>query len=229
MKIVLTDEVDNLGLSGDVVDVADGYARNYLIPRGMAIRATAGAMREAEAMTRSRKVKEAKTLDSSQEMKKILEQRVLRIPARVDESGRLYGSVGASEIHEVLKARGHEVPRKRIEMKGTIKQIGTFEVPVRVHPQVVATVEVEVTDTEGKVLVREGRVRTLEDISIEEQALRAAEELEAMAAQVVDGELVEDPATTGDTADDAPPPEPTDETADTDDGVDADVGVDVTA
>ena len=151
MKVILKSEVDNLGLPGDVVDVADGYGRNYLLPRGLAIVATKGAMKEAEAITRARKAKESETLDVAESAKEILESRTLRIGARVDERGSLYGSVSSHDIHRVLKERGHDIERKRIDLKGTIKQIGTYEVPVQVHPQVVATVEVEVVDEEGVV------------------------------------------------------------------------------
>ncbi|MBW3618737.1 MAG: 50S ribosomal protein L9 [Actinobacteria bacterium] len=151
MKVILKNEVDNLGLPGDVVDVADGYGRNFLIPRGLAILATKGAMKEAEAITRSRKAAEAKTVDSAYAMKETLESRTLRVPARVDESGNLYGSVGVNDVHRVLKDRGHDIEKRRIDLKGTIKRIGEYEVPIRVHPQVEALVTVEVVDEEGKV------------------------------------------------------------------------------
>ena len=149
MKVILKSEVDNVGLPGDVVEVADGYGRNFLIPRGMAILATKGAMKEAEALTRSRKAAEAKTLGSAEAAKDALEARTLRIEARVDERGHLYGSVSIHDIARVLKERGHDIPAKRIEMRGTFKEIGTYEVPVRVHPQVAATIQVEVVDVEG--------------------------------------------------------------------------------
>jgi large subunit ribosomal protein L9 len=169
MKVILKSEVDNVGLPGDVVEVADGYGRNFLIPRGMAILATKGAMKEAEAITRSRKVAEAKTLGSAEAAKETLESRTLRIEARVDERGHLYGSVSVHDIARVLKERGHDIPAKRIEMRGTFKEIGTYEVPVRVHPQVTADVEVEVVDIEGIVGVEGPKVD-------EEEVTEAAEE-----------------------------------------------------
>jgi len=153
MKVILKSEVDNLGLPGDVVDVKDGYGRNFLIPRGMAMLATKGAMKEAEALTRARRVKEARTFDVARSDAESLEARALRIAANVDDRGHLYGSVSAVDVERVLKERGHDIPRRRIELKGTIKEIGTYQVPVRVHPQVTATVTIEVVDTEGKVTV----------------------------------------------------------------------------
>jgi large subunit ribosomal protein L9 len=194
MKVILKGEVDNLGLPGDVVDVADGYGRNFLLPRGLAILATKGAMKEAAALTRSRKAREAQTVGAAQAAREALEARTLRIAARVDERGHLYGSISANDVQRVLKERGHEVERKRIDLKGTIKQIGEYEIPVQVHPQVVATVQVEVVDEEGKVLlhgapaVDEEAVETAaaevaegSDTDVEaltEQALEAAQEYE---------------------------------------------------
>lgn len=151
MKIILKEEVDNLGLAGDIVDVADGYGRNYLIPRGMAILATPGAEKEAQALLRARKAREAATLDDAQAMKDTLESRTLRIEKRVDEGGNLYGSVSRSDVHDVLRERGHDIPEKRIDFGKPIKEIGEYEVEVRVHPQVTATVTFEVVDVEGEV------------------------------------------------------------------------------
>ncbi|MEX2504094.1 MAG: 50S ribosomal protein L9 [Egicoccus sp.] len=202
MKVILKDEVDNLGLAGDVVDVADGYGRNFLLPRGLAILASKGAMKEADALTRSRKAKESKTLGSAQAAREALEARTLRIEARVDQRGSLYGSVSANDVQRVLRERGHEVERKRIELKGTLKSIGTYEVPVRVHPQVTATVVVEIVDAEGRISLRDGAVvdaEAIEEVAAEvaadsdtdvevltEQALEAAVELEAQQAGAED-------------------------------------------
>jgi len=209
MKVILTDEVDNLGLPGDVVDVADGYGRNFLLPRGLAMRATPGAMKQADALTRARKAREAKTLDSAQASKAALEARTLRIPVRVDERGGLYGSVTANDVQRVLKERGHEIPRKRIELKGSIKEIGTYEVPVHVHPQVAATVVVEVVDQEGRltrdaggglvdaeaVAAAAAEAATGSDTdedALKQQALEAAEEYEQQQARLAEAEAEPD-------------------------------------
>ncbi len=207
MKVILKREVDNVGLAGDVVEVADGFARNYLLPRGLAIRATQGAMKEAEALTRARKAVEAKTLGSAEAAKDALEARALRIAARVDDRGSLYGSVSALDIARVLKERGHDIPRKRIALKGTIKQIGTYEVPVQVHPQVEATVVVDVVDEEGKVTVQHGAIVSEEEIppppvptegaEIEHLAEEAIEAAEAFEAEQADAEASAEDADTG--------------------------------
>jgi len=206
MKLILKSEVDNLGLAGDVVDVADGYGRNYLLPRGLAMLATPGAMKEAEALIRARKAKEAKTLDGAKASKDALEARTLRIPVRVDDRGGLYGSVTANDVQRVLKERGHDIPRKRIELKGSIKEIGSYEVPVHVHPQVSALVTVEVVDQEGRLsrdaggaLVDAEAVAAAAEAAaagtdtdadaLAEQALQAAEEFEQQQAELEEAEL----------------------------------------
>lgn len=184
MKVILKQEVDNLGLAGDVVDVADGYGRNFLLPRGMAIVATRGAMREAEALTRARKAVEAKTIDSAQASKEAIENRVLQVKARVDERGHLYGSVGVGDIHRVLRERGHQIEKKRIDLRSSIKEIGTYEVPIQVHPQVEAIATVEVLDEEGLVIA--GQIAEPEappPLIGEEQPADEAELVDAAAEQ----------------------------------------------
>ncbi len=151
MKIILKQEVDNLGLAGDVVEVADGYARNYLVPRGLAIKATRGALKQAELLTRARKAQEARTLGGAERYRDALESKVIRIPVRVDERGHLYGSVGAVDVEKALKERGHDVERRRIDLKHPIKEVGAYSVKVRLHPQVSAELPIEVVDAEGRV------------------------------------------------------------------------------
>lgn len=174
MKLILTEEVDNLGYKGDLVDVADGYGRNYLIPRGLAIKATPGAMRQAEQMTRARRVRESATLDAALETKAEIERRRLRIEVRVDEGGTLYGSVSAGDVQRILKQRGFDIERRRIDLS-PLKRIGEYEVPVRLHPQVVAHVPIEVVDVEGKVLTEGQQAQK----TLEERALEAAAQVEA--------------------------------------------------
>jgi large subunit ribosomal protein L9 len=181
MKVILKSEVDHLGLPGDLVDVADGYGRNFLIPRGKAIIATKGAMKEAEALTRARKAREAQTIDAANSSKDVLESRTLRIPVRVDDRGGLYGSVSANDVQRVLKERGHDIPRKRIDLRGTIKEIGSYEIPVQVHPQVIATVTVEVVDEEGKIIVNAGGA------IVDTEAVADAEAVAAAAAEAAEG------------------------------------------
>ncbi len=187
MQVILKNEVHNLGLPGDVVTVADGYGRNYLIPQGFAIRATPGAMKEAEALTRSRLAQEAKTIGDAKKQAELIESRTLRVPVRVDESGNLYGSVAVGDVQSALKERGFTVDKRRIDLKGSIKRIGTYEVPVQVHPQVTATVTLEVVDAEGKVGVDPVEPEVEGDETIEDAALAAAAELEGTDAEAAEG------------------------------------------
>jgi large subunit ribosomal protein L9 len=208
VKLILKEEVDNLGLPGDVVDVAAGYGRNYLVPRGLAIRATRGALKEAQTLTRARKAREARTFGDAEEFKRILESRTLRVEARVDEKGTLYGSVGAGDVQRVLKERGHEIEQRRVDLQRPIKAIGAYTVEVHVHPQVSAEVPIEVVDVEGEVTV-EGlaaalRTEAEERAALEEAALEAAEELEAEEREAEEAEAAEAEVEEADDAGDRP-------------------------
>ncbi|MCY3785656.1 MAG: 50S ribosomal protein L9 [bacterium] len=145
MKVVLRSEVPSLGRRGDVCDVADGYAQNYLIPRGLAMRATRGSVRQAEAMRRRRELADAAVLSGAQEMAERLAGRSIRVVARAGEAGRLYGSVNAVSLAAAIAEQERVVLAP--EMLGVaepIKQTGTYSIPVTPHPEVVTEVTVEV-------------------------------------------------------------------------------------
>ena len=145
MKIVLRAEVPSLGRRGDVCDVADGYAQNYLIPRGLAMQATRGSARQAEAMRRSRELADAAILSQAQEMAERLAGRSIRVVARAGEAGRLYGSVNAVNLAAAIAEQERVVlDPEMLGIPEPIKQIGTYAVPVTPHPGVVAEVTVEV-------------------------------------------------------------------------------------
>lgn len=188
MRLVLKEEVYNVGRAGDVVEVADGYGRNYLVPAGIAIPATEGALRQAEALRRAREAAEAETLDDAEEAREEIETRTMTIPKRMDEGGHLYGSVTRGDIQQVLRERGHRIDERKIDLSGTIKEIGTFEIPVEVHPQVTATVTVEVVDVEGKVTVEgEGEGEEI-TVDVDEEAVSEAA---AAAAEASEGSLTD--------------------------------------
>ena len=149
MKVVLRDEVPSLGRRGDICDVADGYAQNYLIPKGLAIRATRGTGREAEAMRRRREIADAAVLSEAQEMAERLAGCNIRVVARAGEAGRLYGSVNAVHLAAAIAEQERVVLEP--EMLGIpepIKEVGSYVVPVKPHPEVVAEVNVEVVADE---------------------------------------------------------------------------------
>ncbi len=189
MKLILKDEVDNVGLAGDIVDVADGYGRNYLIPKGLAIRATKGAVKEAQLLTKKRMAREADTVEGARELAKALESRELKLAVRVDDGGNLYGSVTSVDVHKLLKERGVKVERKRIDLKGSVKSIGTITVPVQLHPQVTANVTVVIEDAEGKVKHDGTKVVTEEMQSIQARAIQRAREIEALEQMALAGAL----------------------------------------
>jgi large subunit ribosomal protein L9 len=145
MKVVLRADVDHLGRKGDVVEVADGYARNFLVPRGLALRADKGVLRQAEAMRRSREARDARERAAAEELAARLGAAVVTIAARAGEGGRLFGSVTAADIAEHLEPLlGHPVDRRRIELPEPVKQLGEVTVEVRLHPEVRVSLTVEV-------------------------------------------------------------------------------------
>ncbi|MCZ7417647.1 50S ribosomal protein L9 [Streptomyces sp. WMMC897] len=145
MKIILTNEVSGLGIAGDVVDVRDGYARNYLLPRGFAIRWTRGGEKDVEQIRRARKIREIATIEQANDVRAQLEGTKVRLKVRAGEGGRLFGSVTPADIATAVKsADGPDVDKRRVELGSPIKTLGSHEVSVRLHTDVVAKVGVEV-------------------------------------------------------------------------------------
>ena len=145
MKLILTQEVTGLGAPGDVVEVAGGYGRNYLVPRGLAMRWTRGAEKQIELIQRSRSAREIRGLDDAREAADRLASLQVRLPARAGSGGRLFGSISPADIAGAVKAAGGpELDRRRIEIKNPIRTVGAHQVSVRLHPEVTATLDVEV-------------------------------------------------------------------------------------
>ena len=146
MKLILTQEVTGLGAPGDVVEVAGGYGRNYLVPRGLAMRWTRGAEKQIELIQRARSAREIRGLDDAREAASRLGSLDVRLQTRAGSGGRLFGSVSPADIAAAVKAAGGpELDRRRIEIKNPIKTVGAHQVSVRLHPEVTATLEVLVT------------------------------------------------------------------------------------
>jgi large subunit ribosomal protein L9 len=145
MKLILTQEVSGLGAAGDVVEVKDGYGRNYLVPRGFAMTWTRGGEKQLESIRRARSVREIADLDTAREVKTRLEATAVRLPVRAGETGRLFGAVTPSDIVTAVKdAGGPSVDKRRIEVGNPIKTVGAHTVTVRLHPEVAATVQLDV-------------------------------------------------------------------------------------
>ncbi|MER8042683.1 50S ribosomal protein L9 [Streptomyces sp. NPDC094032] len=145
MKIILTHEVSGLGAAGDVVDVKDGYARNYLVPRGFAIRWTKGGEKDVAQIRRARKIHEIATIEQANEIKAQLEGVKVKLAVRSGDAGRLFGSVTQSDVASAIKAAGGpDVDKRRVELGSPIKTLGAHQVSVRLHADVVAKLGVEV-------------------------------------------------------------------------------------
>jgi large subunit ribosomal protein L9 len=145
MKIILTQEVSGLGSPGDVVEVKDGYGRNYLLPQGFAIKWTRGGEKQVATIKRARDVREIRDLGQAEEIKGRLETLTVKLTARAGGSGRLFGSITSAEVANAVKqAGGPELDRRRVELPGPIKALGSYQVKVRLHPEVSATIPVEV-------------------------------------------------------------------------------------
>jgi large subunit ribosomal protein L9 len=145
VKVVLRQDLETLGNRGDVLDVADGYARNFLIPGGLAIPATAGIARQAQSMRRSRDLKDAKNQQGAEEIARRLVSLTVSIPARAGAEGRLFGSVTSQDIVEAIAAQaGVDIDRHKVLAHEPIRTLGTHQVSVRLHPEVQFQVTLEV-------------------------------------------------------------------------------------
>ena len=145
MKVVLRADVDQVGKKGDIVDVADGFARNFLVPKGLAFRATAGVSEQAAAMRRSRDLRDATDRAAAEEVARTLVPRVVTITARAGAEGKLFGSVTSHEIIEAVAAQtGVELDRRQLHLDEPIKSLGTHLVPTKLHAEVEFPITVEV-------------------------------------------------------------------------------------
>jgi large subunit ribosomal protein L9 len=145
MKLILTHEVSGLGAAGDVVDVKDGYARNFLLPRRLATPWTKGGQKQVDALVKGREVREIKDLDQAKTLKGKLEATSVKVAAKAGHSGRLFGAVSNGDIAAAVKAAGGpELDKRKIEVKQAIKSLGTYEATVRLHAEVAATLKFEV-------------------------------------------------------------------------------------
>ena len=145
MKVVLRADVSDVGKKGDIVDVADGHARNYLLPRGMAMKATAGVEAQAGAMRRSRDVKDARDREAAEIVARTLVPAVIRISARAGAEGKLFGSVTSNDVVEAVAAQTRvDLDRRRLHLEEPIRSLGVHEVPVKLHSDVEFRITVEV-------------------------------------------------------------------------------------
>ena len=148
MELLLREDVDNLGVRGEMVKVRAGYGRNFLLPRGLAIQATPGNMKQIEMQRRALLKKEATERTAAEGQAAMLQELTLSFARKVGEHGVLYGSVTTLDIAEAIKEKGFDLDRRRIQLKDPIKELGEVEVPVKLHREVTATVRVVVAKEE---------------------------------------------------------------------------------
>jgi large subunit ribosomal protein L9 len=148
MQIILQEDVEKLGTRGEVVDVADGYARNFLLPRKLALEASAGNMKRLEKMRAVFAKKEATEKDAAQKLSETLAGVTLEFARRAGENDQLFGSVTSGDVAEALAAKGYEVEKRKISLADAIKVVGEYDVPVKLHREVTTNVKVVVKKEE---------------------------------------------------------------------------------
>src|SRR5436190_21023010 len=145
MRVVLRDDVENLGKKGDLVDVADGYARNYLVPRGLALKASPGSQKQADAMRRNREARDSRDREAAQALAAQFEGRTITIKARAGAEGKLFGSVTSVDVADaVQKQTGAEIDRRKINLDEPLKELGGGDLQVRLHTDGLAHLHVDV-------------------------------------------------------------------------------------
>lgn len=144
MELLLREDVENLGARGDLVKVKAGFGRNYLLPQGLAIQATPSNIKQIETQRRALLKKAAVEKDAATGQAGLLAGVTLQFARKVGDHGLLYGSVTSMDVAEGLKAQGYEIERRRIQLRDPIKETGEYEVPIKLHREVTATVKVVV-------------------------------------------------------------------------------------
>jgi large subunit ribosomal protein L9 len=144
MQIILQEEVDKLGTRGQVVEVAEGYARNFLLPRKLALEATPGNMKRLEKMRAAFAKKEATEQEAAQKLAELLASVSLTLTRKAGDNEQLFGSVTSGDISEALAAQGYNVEKRKIVLADPIKLVGEYEIPIKLHREVTATVKLTV-------------------------------------------------------------------------------------
>jgi large subunit ribosomal protein L9 len=148
MKLILQEDVEKLGTRGQLVDVAEGYARNFLLPRKLGLEATPGNMKRLEKMRATFAKKEATEKDAAQKLAELLAAVSLTFARKAGENDQLFGSVTSGDISEALEAQGFHVDKRKIELAESIKVVGDYEIPMKLQREVTATVKLTVKKEE---------------------------------------------------------------------------------
>ena len=148
MQIILQEDVEKLGTRGQVVEVAEGYARNFLLPRKLALEASAGNMKRLEKMRATFAKKEATEKDAAQKLAELLAGVSIEVSRKAGENDQLFGSVTSADVAEALAAKGYTIDKRKITLADPIKLVGEFEIPIKLHREVTATVKLAVKKEE---------------------------------------------------------------------------------
>jgi large subunit ribosomal protein L9 len=145
VKVILRSDVADLGKKGDILDVADGFGRNYLVPKGLALRATDGNVQQAASMRRARDLRDAKDRGAAEEVARVLVPAIITVKAKAGNEGRLFGSVTSTDVATAVQDQtGIEIDRRKLQLDEPIKSIGTHQIPTKLHPDVEFAITVEV-------------------------------------------------------------------------------------
>ncbi len=147
MKVILLKDVKGIGKKGDVINAKDGYARNFLLPKGYAAEATAGKMKEVEERNRGQEIRANEELEAARALKEKIENETIVMKSKAGAGSKLFGSITTKEIVQMLKTKGYEIDRKKMKLKGgKINMLGKFPVEIKLHPKVKAEILIEVVD-----------------------------------------------------------------------------------
>ncbi len=146
MKVIFTQDVKGKGKKGETKNVAEGYARNYLLPNNLAKEATSGNVKDLEAQKKSKQKQQEAELEEAKAYKEQLEALTITIPAKAGEGGRLFGAVSTKQIAEALSKQAKKVDKRKIQLDDPIRALGYTKVPIKIHPEVVAVVNVHVKE-----------------------------------------------------------------------------------
>lgn len=143
MKIILTEDVKKVGKKGDILEVKDGYARNALLPKGLAIEANAVTLNQRKLEQKSEDKRKQAELDAAKQIEETLKDKEIKIPIKTGEGGKIFGSVTSKEIAETIKKEtGIEIDKKKIQLKEAIKSLGSQKIAIKLHPKVTADITV---------------------------------------------------------------------------------------
>ena len=179
-KVLLREDVDDLGARGEIVRVRSGYARNYLLPRNLAVQASAGNVKAIEQERAALLKKEAKERSTAEAQSDQMRSLVLEFKRKAGEQGALYGSVTSMDLAEALKERGYEIDRHRIHLREPLKRLGEFNVPVRLHREVTIDLKVKVAP-EGEMII--GHMTPEQEAELAKQTEASSEEESGPAQQ----------------------------------------------